>query len=293
MGSNTVNMVKITVITVVYNDRKGFRNTAESVVSQNACYGTDWEWIVVDGQSKDGTVDEISSYDNRITWWVSEPDNGIYDAMNKALAHANGEYLIFMNAGDCFCDIDVIRRVIIHESFGKSDYLVGDTYHVSNGEVVGEPDIPGEITGKMLYMRSMPHQATFMRTSRLRALGGYDTSYRIVADAKFFFQDIVINDAVCSNLGFFTTLYDLSGVSATSWQRSWEERSRLLSELLPMRIRADYQRYCYGETALERILCKISTHSVLYLILTGFAVLMYAPVSIFNRLNMRLHRWSK
>lgn len=283
-------MVKISVITVVYNDRDGFRKTAESVVNQKACYGKDWEWIVIDGLSKDGTVDEIRNYNNFITYWVSEPDKGIYDAMNKAIAQTKGEYLIFMNAGDCFCDTDVIGKVIGHTAFGKSDYLVGYTYHESNGEIVGEPDIPGEITGKMLYMRSMPHQATFMRASRLRALGGYDTSYKIVADAKFFFQDIVMNDAVCSNVGFFTTLYDLSGVSATSWQRSMEERNQFLRECLPNRIIADYQRYCYGETTLERILCKLSTSSVPYMILTGFAMLMYAPISIYNRMKMRLRR---
>lgn len=284
------NTVKISIITVVYNDRHGFRKTAKSVVSQNACYGTDWEWIVVDGKSKDGTVDEILNHDKRIKWWVSEPDKGIYDAMNKALSHANGEYLIFMNAGDCFCDFEVINKVINHKSFGISDYLIGNTYYISDGKVVGKPDIPGEITAKMLYMRSMPHQATFMRTSRLRDLGGYDTSYRIVADAKFFFQDIVINNATCCNLDFFTTRYDISGISSTAWRNNIEERNRFLNELLPKRINADYQRYCYGETILERVLCKFSTSSVPYLILTALAVIMYSPLSIINRLKMQLHK---
>lgn len=284
------NTVKISVITVVYNDKNGFRKTAESIISQDARYKIDFEWIVIDGNSTDGTFDEIRKYDNHITYWVSESDAGIYDAMNKSLSHTKGEYLIFMNAGDSFFNNEVLKRVINHKSFGASDYLVGNTYFVKNDMLIGKPDIPGKITAKMLYMRSMPHQATFMRASRLRALGGYDTSYRIVADAKFFFQDIVMNDAVCRNLGFFTTLYDVSGVSSTAWQRNLEERNRLFAELLPNRIRADYQRYCYGETALEKVLCKFSTSSVPYMILTGFAVLMYAPLSIYNRMKMRLRR---
>ena len=282
--------VKISIVTVVFNDKKGFRKTAESVISQEARYNIDYEWIVIDGNSTDGTFDEIRKYDNHITYWVSESDCGIYDAMNKSLSHTNGEYLIFMNAGDCFYNNEVLKRVINHKSFGAFDYLIGNTYLVKDGMIIGKPDIPGEITAKMLYMRSMPHQATFMRASRLRALGGYDTSYRIAADAKFFFQDIVMNDALCSNLNFFTTLYDISGVSSVAWKCNLEERGRYLAELLPNRIRADYQRYCYGDTLLEKVLCKTSTYSVPYMILTGMAVIMYAPISFFNRIKMCLRR---
>lgn len=275
----------------MFNDKKGFRKTAESVISQEARYNIDYEWIVIDGNSTDGTFDEICKYDNHITYWVSESDCGIYDAMNKSLPHTNGEYLIFMNAGDCFYNHEVLKRVINHKSFGAFDYLIGNTYLVKDDIIIGKPDVPGEITAKMLYMRSMPHQATFMRASRLKSLGGYDTSYRIAADAKFFFQDIVMNDALCSNLNFFTTIYDISGVSSVAWKRNMEERNRLFAELLPNRIRADYQRYCYGETLLEKVLCKTSTNSVPYMILTGIAMIMYAPISIFNRIKMRLRRY--
>lgn len=291
MEQKYIGGVKVSIITVVYNDVKGFRYTAESICRQSAMQGTDWEWIVIDGGSTDGTVDEIKRQESYTSFWVSEKDAGIYDAMNKGIAHAQGLYLLFMNAGDSLCDSDVIARVVAHEAFAKSDYLIGHTYHTKNGKHVGKPDIfPDAITGKLLYMRSMPHQATFMRTERVRALGGYDTSYRIMSDWKFCFQDIIMNNATSTTLGFFTTYYDVTGLSATSYTQSLSESERLFKELLPERIINDYNRLCYGETTLERLLCKMPERSMAYRALTVAAAIIYSPVAIYHRLRMKLKK---
>src|SRR3954454_18317001 len=91
----------LSVITVVLNDAAGFERTARSVIAQR---GVRLEWVVVDGGSTDGTITIIKSVEGRITRWISEPDRGVYDAMNKGIAAASGDYLLFMNAGDCFAD---------------------------------------------------------------------------------------------------------------------------------------------------------------------------------------------
>ena len=91
--------MKFSIITINYNNVEGLRNTIKSVVNQTY---TDYEFIIIDGGSTDGSVEVIKEYANIITYWVSEPDKGIYNAMNKGIEVANGEYLNFMNSGDCF-----------------------------------------------------------------------------------------------------------------------------------------------------------------------------------------------
>ena len=89
--------MKLSIITINYNNREGLKRTIESVVNQTF---TDFEWILIDGGSTDGSKELIEQYSNRFSYWVSEPDNGIYNAMNKGLRAAKGDYLQFLNSGD-------------------------------------------------------------------------------------------------------------------------------------------------------------------------------------------------
>ena len=101
---------KVSIITVVLNDKVGFEHTAKSIVEQTAFELV--EWIVIDAASTDGTVDVIKQYSSQITYWVSEPDKGIYDGMNKGINNANGEYLLFLNAGDTLYSRNTIENII-------------------------------------------------------------------------------------------------------------------------------------------------------------------------------------
>ena len=102
-------MDKISVITIVYNDSKHIRQTMESFFSQT---WKDKEYIVIDGGSKDGTADIIKEYSDKLTYWCSEPDKGIYDAMNKGISHATGEWINFLNCGDYFCSPTVLENML-------------------------------------------------------------------------------------------------------------------------------------------------------------------------------------
>ena len=100
--------MKYSIITINYNNRDGLEKTIQSVINQTC---QDFEFIIIDGGSTDGSVDIIKKYNDRINYWVSEPDKGIYNAMNKGILQAHGEYLNFMNSGDCFFDNEVLNKV--------------------------------------------------------------------------------------------------------------------------------------------------------------------------------------
>lgn len=275
----------ISIITVTLNNKAGLELTAESIIHQIPSKDK-WEWIVIDGGSSDGTQEVIWHHEDKIAYWVSEPDGGIYEAMNKGLLHAKGEYVLFLNAGDTFCSSDVVARVVENKHYGKVDYLLGDIYYIDKEKMIGIGRTPKQITGLYLFKESLNHPGTFIRKERLSNVGGYDTTYRIVADAKFFFQDIILCSASYASLNFFITRFDLSGISTTQWMKTLEERNRFLQELLPKRIYADYIRMSCGETTLEKLLCKTKPDSWMYKLLTGWAILLYAPTAVVHRLNM-------
>ena len=112
--------MKYSIITVNYNNKEGLRRTIESVIHQTF---HDYEFIIIDGGSTDGSMDVLKEYDAQINYWVSEPDSGIYNAMNKGIAKAKGEYLNFMNSGDCFYTADVLEKVSLYNS--NADFIVG------------------------------------------------------------------------------------------------------------------------------------------------------------------------
>ena len=117
--------MKLSVITICYNDRNGLLKTLESVKSQSS---HDFQYIVIDGASKDGSADLLTEYASVIDYSVSESDKGIYNAMNKGIREAKGEYCLFMNAGDTFYANDTVEKAL--PLLDGTDFLCGDTYCV-------------------------------------------------------------------------------------------------------------------------------------------------------------------
>jgi glycosyltransferase involved in cell wall biosynthesis len=116
-------MPKLSIITINYNNVKGLEKTINSVVNQSY---NDFEYIIIDGGSTDGSVDIIKKHENKIVFWVSEPDNGIYDALNKGVKHSNGEYLLFLNGDDCLIDDAILQKISYHLEF--KDLIYFDIY---------------------------------------------------------------------------------------------------------------------------------------------------------------------
>ena len=151
---------KVTVITVVYNDVSGIKNTLESFVSQS---WSNKELIVIDGGSTDGTWDIVNSFAGSVDYKCSEPDGGIYDAMNKGIDKATGEWITFLNSGDVFADSTVLERIFSNDDYNGVDVVYGDSIEVTEASrllLIAPADI-----SKMEYYPVYRHGSSFVRTT--------------------------------------------------------------------------------------------------------------------------------
>ncbi|MDR2210036.1 MAG: glycosyltransferase [Spirochaetaceae bacterium] len=176
---------KFSIITVCLND-PNLEQTCESIVNQSF---QDFEWIVIDGGSDRQTQDIFEKYKYRMNYFVSEKDNGIYDAMNKGIIQAHGEWFNFMNAGDRFYDSDILKFVVgkINEvkMDDKPDIFYGDDISKKeNGIFVS--DLPCCIDKYFMYKATLRHQASFIVASSFKRIGIYDSSLRVCSDYKWF-----------------------------------------------------------------------------------------------------------
>jgi len=210
---------KISVVTVVYNDQPHIEGTIKSVLSQTY---HNVEYVVIDGGSSDGTVDVIRRYNDKLAYWTSEPDKGIYDAMNKAIDICTGDWIAFINSWDSFHDKDVLYNVFNSDVPSDVDVIFGDVCMVTAyGRLIKRFDKLDE----SVLAFNLCHQSTFTKASLLKR-HKYDTSYKVAADvdffnkiknkenAIFFYMPIVVADYECGH-----------GTSANSfWKKSKEYR---------------------------------------------------------------------
>lgn len=242
--------MKYSIITVNYNNREGLRKTIESVIHQTF---HDFEYIIIDGGSSDGSAEVLKEYDKDITYWVSEPDKGIYNAMNKGIAKATGDYLNFMNSGDCFYDNRVLEK--INKLHIKEDMIVGRDYHYNALSNQGFASIlPQRISMLTFYVQTLPHQSTFFRKELFNNCP-YDESLKIVADLKFYIQNLcvdgcsirLVDDIICSR--------EPDGVSKTYNDRRIAEHQAVIHQFLPAGAIKDYQSLALLDmTSLYRLI---------------------------------------
>ncbi|WP_302015691.1 glycosyltransferase family 2 protein, partial [uncultured Akkermansia sp.] len=152
------NPPRFSIITINLNNREGLRKTILSVLEQKC---RDFEYIVIDGASTDGSIDVIREYEHSITSWISEKDSGIYNAMNKGLARAGGEYIYFLNSGDFFYSPHVLSE--IHGMDTVFDILCGRVM-TTDGSIQKTSPLWGNQESFYFIIKNFCHQAAFMRT---------------------------------------------------------------------------------------------------------------------------------
>lgn len=225
--------MKLSIITINRNNYKGLQKTIESVVTQSC---SDFEYIIIDGASTDSSVELIEGYKEHISYWVSEPDHGVYNAMNKGIKIARGEYLLFLNSGDWLYDDKVIS------DFMKNDFTEG----IVAGNLMNWDDgkeslrvfyQPNELEFKYFYQdTAMAHQATFIKKELFSKFGLYNENHLYVSDWEFFIVALVINNCSYSYFDRTISYYDLSGMSAQegSQKKLRQERDEVLNRYMPL-----------------------------------------------------------
>ena len=212
------------IITVCYNEVKNIRKTLESTLSQTF---KDYELIVVDGGSTDGAKEIILQYEQHYAWWCSEPDKGIYNAMNKGISHATGDYLLFLNAGDWFHDDAVLEHV--YQQGMKADIIEGHTIRAD--KMVRHRPVYKDLY-EHLFVDTISHQGTFIRRELLLA-HPYDEKYKIVSDWKFWLEALVLEENSYTFIDMDISYFDMSGISFTQIELRENERESVYQELFP------------------------------------------------------------
>lgn len=227
-------MKKFSIITINYNNCAGLRKTIESVVNQTY---TDFEYIVIDGGSTDGSAEVIREYADRIDYWVSEPDKGIYNAMNKGTLKATGEYLNFMNSGDCFHSSDVLKEIAAQGY--SADIITGRRMNAERTSMMIDSGSEG-VTMILFYIRALGHQSSFIKNELLNKYP-YDENFKIVSDWKFFIEALIFDNCSFQFTDIIVVDMDLEGISSTNAELSLQERTKVLESMFPPRILADYE----------------------------------------------------
>lgn len=228
----------LSIITVNLNNRDGLQRTIDSVVSQTF---TDYEWIVIDGGSTDGSRELIEQYSDHFAYWCSEPDKGIYNAMNKGIAHAKGDWLQFLNSGDWLYSADTLSIVFSKQS--ESDIMYGDAIYCWGDKQVLKK-FPQTVSLYSLITSSINHQTCFIRHELFET--PYDETYNYYADwdklFEWFFKGVT----------FFHTLdiivrYDATGQTSLPSENLKNEKELLFHRAIPFFLQNDIsiiESYC-------------------------------------------------
>ncbi|TLU83399.1 MAG: glycosyltransferase [Chlorobium sp.] len=208
-------MLKLSIITVNLNNRNGLKRTLDSIFSQDY---RDYESIVIDGGSADGSVDIIKVYADKITYWVSEADSGIYNAMNKGILQAKGEYCLFLNSGDWIIERKTLRRIFSNDF---NEGLVAFKINKKNNGLIQKNKRPKLYD---FYMASLPHHSTLIKKELFYLIGLYNESFKIVSDWEFFMLAIIKYGISYRYIDFVICDNELSGISKTLWDVHAQER---------------------------------------------------------------------
>lgn len=252
--------MKLSIVTINYNNAEGLRRTLASVAAQTY---RGIEHIVVDGASADGSVNVIREYDALnsssenplVVSWSSEPDNGIYNAMNKGIRRASGDYIQILNSGDILASDDVVEKMLAAlEVNGNPDFLYGNMLKkdYSSGTVVGKSE-KVEHSLRQYYSSTMNHDCCYISRRLYEKYGLYDESLKIVSDWKWFLQAIGMGDVRPVYVDIDVTIFDASGISETNMELRDRERRRVLEETLPSAVLNDYDCHAFDMEQMDRL----------------------------------------
>lgn len=271
--------MKLSIVTINYNNAEGLKKTLASVASQTY---RDIEHIIVDAASTDGSVDIIKEYADNAGYpvvWSSEKDKGIYDGMNKGIEIALGrrivnsfnrsersedknkvlpDYIQILNSGDILAAPDVVERMVNHllalSSSLLPDILYGNMvkYDYTANRIIGKS---GEVEYSLrnYYMGTMNHDCCYIRRDLFDTYGLYDADLKIVSDWKWFLLAIGLGNVKPVYMDIDVTIFDASGISESNLELRNKERRKVLEDVLPPAVLADYDKHAFETQQMDRL----------------------------------------
>jgi len=228
----------LSVITINRNNLSGLKNTMESILAQTC---DQYEWIIIDGGSTDGSVELIRDAASKIHYWVSEPDGGIYNAMNKGIDVSRGDYLLFLNSGDRLASPDVLSSFI--EKHFCADVVYGKAIVVdADNREVCRIDAPDSVRLSGFWnRRGLHHQASFF-SRRCFDRFRYNEDNKIASDTELFMQ-LIYNGFSFEKWDVFVDRFEVGGISSVMTDRGAREFDAIVDRILPPGIKADYEEF--------------------------------------------------
>lgn len=231
-------MNKISIITINRNNAEGLEKTIRSVLNQTY---TNYEYLVIDGASTDNSKEVLINYQSQLTLALSEPDTGIYNAMNKGIKRAIGDYCYFLNSGDTLASAHTLQHIFGQTEY-SAPYICGHQINIIDGKQHIAPAKNKTLTLYDFYTGTIKHQATFIRRDLFTQYGLYDESLRITSDWKFFLQTIGLHNQQPVYVDVDIVHFLWEGISTNpKWIKIHnEERQKVFDQCIPKTIQADY-----------------------------------------------------
>lgn len=249
--------MKLSIVTINRNNAAGLEKTLKSVAVQSF---KEFEYIVIDGASTDSSVEVIKRYEPCFAHlkWVSEPDSGIYNAMNKGLRMASSEYIQILNSGDSLASDNVTERMLeALQSAGSPSIFYGNMIKCfPDGRQLTDKCFAGkEITMLGMYTGTLNHNPAYIRRDLFEKYGYYDESLKIVSDWKWYLQVIILGGEQPKYADIDVTLFDMNGISERAENKLSlkEERKKVLAEWIPDVYLHDYEKYSDDIYVMRRI----------------------------------------
>lgn len=240
-------MPKLSVITINYNNAAGLQKTMQSVFEQTF---TDFEYIIIDGGSSDGSKKLIESHAGKLSYWISEKDNGIYNAMNKGIKKATSSYILFLNSGDFLYSASALKTLCSHKD---ADIIYGDILWEVDSKT--EPGFfPDKLPFNYFIGNSLPHQATLIKKSLFDEIGLYDESQRIISDWIFFIVAICKHNYSYKHIPEVISVCERNGISCdlNNYEEIAADRKQILNKYFPAFLN-DYEISRQQGKEIERI----------------------------------------
>jgi glycosyltransferase involved in cell wall biosynthesis len=270
--------IRLSIITINYNNASGLQKTMESVSAQTS---KEFEYIVIDGGSFDKSIDIIKKFESSKVQkysWISENDNGIYQAMNKGIKMAKGDYLQFLNSGDILASSDVTEKMLnnLENQIPKTNSQESKTENSKNQSECSNQNVIEILYGNMLkpykgkiirdkgfagrmptmidfYTGTLNHSSAYIKRSLFETYGLYDETLKIVSDWKWYLQVIALGGVTPVYVDIDVSVFDMNGISNVNSELDKAERRKVLEELVSSSVLTDYDNYAFLINQIKRI----------------------------------------